>query len=251
MTFGMVPNAALDPAAESRLRALRQLLDLRMELMRPQMPPESAELSSADIARRRICDVCGAVAGYKQGSGREKVAVLLQSIDLDHYTAAFVANGYVSSADLSDADDEELSELVQRLCMKRPEERRLLKAVTFMRAELAERAAALPTTPRKENVPAAAPAPAGTDISANGGESVESGEEATAKLAPDEVINATRIIQARHRGRVARHHVDEMRSQQIDAALRIQSVQRGRVARKHTSKKELCRVQAPPEPMDE
>ena len=114
---GEAHAAALDAGAEGRLRTLRQLLDLRMELMLSQLPPGSAELASAG----RACGMwSGAADGYgHQGGGREKVDVLLRAVDLSHYAAAIVANGYVSSEDLSDADDNELSELAQRLCMKR------------------------------------------------------------------------------------------------------------------------------------
>lgn len=251
MTLGMVRQASLDPEAEGRLRTLRQLLDLRAELVLSQLPPGSAQLSSAGIGGRGACGMCGAPYGYKQGGGREKVAMLLQAIDLGHYTEAIVASGYVSSEDLSDADDDELSELVRRLCMKRPEERRLLKAVAATRAESAAMAAARPTTPRKDQAHAAAAAPATSDGIGSGGERVDRPEQPTGTLAPDEVNNAARSIQARHRGRVARRKVDQMQGEQGDAALLIQSVQRGRVARKLASKMQLRRGQGRPEPTDE
>ncbi len=247
----MVQQASLDHEAEGRLRTLRQLLELRTELMLSQLPPGSLQLSSAGIGGRQVCGMCGASDGYKQGAGRETVAVLLQAVDLGHYTAAIVSNGYVSSEDLSDADDDELSELVRRLCMKRPEERRLLKAVAATRTDCVAQAAARPATPRNKQTRAIVAVSATTvDSRGVGGERVDCGDQPTATQAPDEVNNAARTIQARHRGRSARGQVGQMRREHNSAAIRIQSVHRGRVARKHASEMHLRRGQGESEPAD-
>ena len=255
MTLDVVPHvAALDAGAEGRLRTLRQLLDLRMELMLSQLPPGSAELTSAG---RRACGMwSGAADGYgHQGGGREKVDVLLRAVDLEHYAAAIVANGYVSSEDLSDADNDELSELAQRLCMKRPEERRLLKAVAAARAETAARtSSSRPAAPEQQHRPnrqretRAQAVAASTNGGGGGGELPAA--ELGVDMAPDEV-NAARNIQARHRGRTARRQVNQMRREQSGAALRIQSVHRGKAARKRTSEMQLRRAQGQPELVDE
>ena len=71
--------AALDAGAEGRLRTLRQLLDLRMELMLSQLPPGSAELTSAG---RRACGMWSGAALAPNGK--------LYFIPYSSYTALIV-----------------------------------------------------------------------------------------------------------------------------------------------------------------
>ena len=59
----------------------------------------------------------------------DSLATLLASVRLDQYAAAIVSEGYVYAADLCEAEEPELEDLIAALEMKRPEARRLAKAI--------------------------------------------------------------------------------------------------------------------------
>eukprot|EP01043_Picozoa_sp_COSAG02_P106573 COSAG02_NODE_42573_length_383_cov_0.897887_1_plen_72_part_10 len=59
----------------------------------------------------------------------ETVEAMLSSVKLEHYAPAFQKEGYVFASDLCEAEPVELQALVDTCEMKRPEARRLAKAV--------------------------------------------------------------------------------------------------------------------------
>ena len=61
----------------------------------------------------------------------ESAAALLEGARLGHYAEAIEREGYVFSADLIEAEAEELAALAERLELKPPEARRLRKAIAI------------------------------------------------------------------------------------------------------------------------
>eukprot|EP01046_Picozoa_sp_COSAG06_P068958 COSAG06_NODE_18584_length_879_cov_1.173077_1_plen_68_part_10 len=59
----------------------------------------------------------------------ETIEAMLAGVRLEQYAAACEKEGYVFASDLCEAEPEELEALIETLEMKRPEGRRLAKAV--------------------------------------------------------------------------------------------------------------------------
>ena len=129
---------ALDREGRLRLLQLRRLLDMRLELSGIAPGPSSPCQwhPSSVCVTCGICATCATSAPQllaESTEARERVGSLLQRLDLTHYAAAIVQAGFVSTVDLYDADEDELTELALTLQMKRPELRRLLKGVASHR----------------------------------------------------------------------------------------------------------------------
>lgn len=78
--------------------------------------------------------VCALVAMAAQGV-EETVEAMLSSVRLEQYQPIFDQEGYVFASDLGEAEPEEIEALVEKCEMKRPEARRLAKAIRSRTAD--------------------------------------------------------------------------------------------------------------------